>query len=275
MISVTFLLNTRSTLIDCLNNEGLFVALFLSSPFLPSLSLSATPTHICTLTLSLSFTPSLSQHLAEEASKASKADNIFDYQSQQNTRIYDTLGGQKEVPTSSSSASSGQHVSISESYQHILMHSAIEVTSIPLPSEGSKVPDSLEDILTLQSPTADKVTEDTSGVVTRTGIRANNATYIHALSKKMSSKFGKKSHNSALQPSTVKGTESSHSAIDNPISERLLSLGILKKSGPRSGRVLMQIPAMKPDAIEDDDNDAASDSDEYNQNLSEEEDGDF
>ena len=225
--------------------------------------------------LSLSFTPSLSQHLAEEASKASKADNIFDYQSQQNTRIYDTLGGQKEVPTSSSSASSDQHVSISESYQHILMHSAIEVTSIPLPSEGSKVPDSLEDILTLQSPTADKVTEDTSGVVTRTGIRANNATYIHALSKKMSSKFGKKSHNSALQPSTVKGTESSHSAIDNPMSERLLSLGILKKSGPRSGRVLMQIPAMKPDAIEDDDNDAASDSDEYNQNLSEEEDGDF
>ena len=196
------------------------------------------------------------QQLAEDASKAAKADDIFEFQKDQGARTFLTVGRRNHQNSTDSTT-------LSQS-------SSSAVTNIS-PLKGFKILDGLEDLEDLESPNAAGVTiphEREGRTIKRTGLRNNNASYIHTLSKKMSAKVGKSSTTGASLSSiiNIKGRKGKASVN-----------GVIGTFSPRSGKILIGIPRVVKNSgrMDEDEDEVAVDSDAYNQNLSEEEDGDF
>lgn len=200
------------------------------------------------------------QQLAEEASKAARADDIFEFQKDQGSRTFLTVGRRSQQDSTNSTTLSQSSTS-----------AAINVPNFS-PPKGFKVLDGLEDLEDLESPKGVSILnphEVDGRAHKRTGLRNNNASYIHTLSKKMSAKGGKSSTAGASSSSIVniKGQKGKVSAN-----------GVVGTFNPTSGKILIGVPrALKNSGIMEgeDEDDVAVDSDAYNQNLSEEEDGDF
>ena len=211
---------------------------------------------LCFLCMSVFF--NTHQQLAEEASKAAKADDVFEFQKDQGARTFLTVGRRSHQNSTDSTT-------LSQS-------SSSAVTNVS-PLKGFKILDGLEDLEDLESPKAAIVStphEREGRAIKRTGLRNNNASYIHTLSKKMSAKVGKSSITGASLSSIVNIKGRKGKASVN---------GVTGIFSPRSGKILIGIPrVVKNSGImeeDEDEDEVAVDSDAYNQNLSEEEDGDF
>jgi hypothetical protein len=126
----------------------------------------------------------------------------------------------------------------------------------------------------LRSPEAEK---PSTSILDGAGARANknsNATYIHTLSKKVT--IASKVHKSGAEkqimgPPVLKGK------ITQVIPGRgkVQAGGVSGTISPKSGRVLLAGTAKKNGMEEEEEDVDDVDSDEYNQNMSEDEDGDF
>ena len=203
--------------------------------------------------------------MAEDASKAANADDIFEFQQEQNARIFVTNSIRNRRNSDSPIPASNNLISQST------MKTREEFVA-PAP-KGFKYLDGLEDLIELKSPKGiNGVDHQTliEHISKRNGTRSNNASYIHTLSKKVSANNGK---NGISRFATLSSTVDVAKGRKGKISAN----GVVGTFSPKSGRVLIGISKTKKDngSIEVEECSGDLDSDDYNQNLSEEEDGDF
>jgi hypothetical protein len=194
------------------------------------------------------------QRLAEESSKATKSDDIFSFQKKQRTRQFVTVGSKKESPSDEITG---------------------PVVSGPNPDIGPNPLKDLVDISELQSPGGSNSTTR-PGPATRGSCfpekskKSSNATYVHMLSKKVSSAR----HTKSIPVVPAKTTGKLNVKINRKVVQGTSPHGQVSAAiDPRTGRVTV---TDKRSSLEDADEDDAEESgSEYLRNMTEEEDGDF
>lgn len=195
------------------------------------------------------------QRLAEESSKATKADDIFSFQKKLRTSQFVSPGSKKEYL--------GDEISG-------------PIVSGPNPDNGPNA--SLKDLINisdLQSPGgSNSVTRPgpaTRGSSSPEKVRkSSNATYVHILSKKVSSAR----HTKSIPEVQAKAASKLNVKINRKVVQGTSTHGqVIAAIDPRTGRVTV---TAKGNSLEDvDDDDGEESGSEYLRSMTEEEDGDF
>ena len=195
------------------------------------------------------------QRLAEESSKATKSDDIFSFQKKQRTRQFLTVGLKKESPSDEISG---------------------PVVSGPIPDNGPNPSlKDLIDISDLQSPGgSNNITRP--GPATRGSSspekvkKSSNATYVHILSKKVSSAR----HTKSIPEVPAKASGKLNVKINRKVVQGTSTHGQVSAAiDPRTGRVTVTAKRTSLEDVDEDDGEESGS--EYFRSMTEEEDGDF